>query len=115
MTVTIYHNPRCSKSRQTLELIQAKQKPVHIIEYLQSNLTRDEIKRLVQLLGTDIRSIIRDSENAYKTLNLIDQAVTEDTLIQAIIDNPELLQRPIVINNNKAVIGRPPENVLEIL
>lgn len=115
MTVTIYHNPRCSKSRQTLELLRAKNISPIIIEYLKSNLTTREIKHILKLLGGTARSIIRKTEAAYKTLNLEDDSLTEEALISAIVENPALLQRPIVLNKNKAVFGRPPENVLEIL
>ena len=115
MTVTIYHNPRCSKSRQTLELIQAKNISPIIIEYLTSELTDSEIKHIIQLLNVNIRGIIRTTESAYKNLNLADDSLSEQELINAIIDHPELLQRPIVIHNDSAVIGRPPENVTGIL
>ena len=115
MTVTIYHNPRCSKSRQTLELIQAKDISPIIIEYLKSDLSSSEIKHITQLLNDNVRSIIRTTEPAYKNLNLGDDSLSEHTLINAIINHPELLQRPIVLSNNNAAIGRPPEKVLEIL
>ena len=115
MTVTIYHNPRCSKSRQTLSLIQEKNISPIIIEYLASDLTPAEIKLILNLLDVDARSIIRKSESAYKTLGLEDNSLSEQSLIDAIIAHPELLQRPIVLNNEAAVIGRPPEKVLEIL
>jgi len=115
MTVTIYHNPRCSKSRKTLELIQEKNISPIIIEYLKSKLTSSEIKLILQSLDCNARSIIRNSEAAYKSLNLEDGSLSEQTLINAIVENPELLQRPIVLNKDSAVIGRPPEKVLEIL
>ena len=115
MTVTIYHNPRCSKSRQTLELIQSKGISPIIIEYLKSNLTRSEINLIAELLNENVRSIIRNTENAYNALNLADASLSKDTLIDAIVNNPELLQRPIVLNGDTAVIGRPPEKVLDIL
>lgn len=115
MTVTIYHNPRCSKSRQTLALIQAKNISPTIIEYLKSDLCDSDIKHIVQSLDNNVRSIIRTSEPVYKQLNLDNDSLSEHSLINAIINHPELLQRPIVLNNNTAVIGRPPEKVLEIL
>ena len=115
MTVTIYHNPRCSKSRQTLELIQQNGISPKIVDYLNSEITADEVKNLLALLNTDIRTILRSSESVYKTLNLDDSSLSDNDLIQAIIANPILLQRPIVINPPKAVIGRPPENVMDIL
>lgn len=115
MTVTIYHNPRCSKSRQTLALIQAKNISPIIIEYLESDLSDNDIKNITQLLDLNVRSIIRTSEPVYKKLNLDNDSLSERSLINAIIDHPELLQRPIVLNDNNAVIGRPPEKVLELL
>ncbi len=115
MTVTIYHNPRCSKSRQTLELIKAKNISPIIIEYLKSNLTASEIKHILKCLDSSARVIIRSSEAAYKQLNLDDDTLSEQTLINAIAGHPELLQRPIVLNGDIAVVGRPPEKILEIL
>lgn len=115
MTVTIYHNPRCSKSRQALALIQEKNISPVIIEYLKVKLTPGEIKHVLELLNCSARSIIRNSEAAYKTLKLDEASLSEQELIDAIVHRPELLQRPIVINKQTAVIGRPPENVLDIL
>ena len=115
MTVTIYHNPRCSKSRKTLALIQEKNANPVIIEYLTEKLTVSEIRHILELLDCNARNIIRSTEAAYKSLKLDDDSLSEQELINAIVDHPELLQRPIVSNKNTAVIGRPPENVLDIL
>ena len=115
MTVTIYHNPRCSKSRQTLELIQQHGISANIVEYLKSDLSKKELQKAVRLLDVDIREIIRTGDSLYSELGLADVSLTQDQLIEAIIENPTLLQRPIVVANEKAVIGRPPENVLKIL
>ncbi len=115
MTITIYHNPRCSKSRQTLELIERKGKSVKVIEYLNADLSEQELQTIVNLLNVDIREIMRTGEVIYNELGLADESLSQEQLIRAIIDNPSLLQRPIVIANGKAVIGRPPENVLNIL
>ena len=115
MTVTIYHNPRCSKSRQTLELINQSGISPKIIEYLKADLSHSKIKTVLTLLNADVREIMRTSDSAYKEQKLDDPALTEENLIEAIIETPALLQRPIVVKDNKAVIGRPPEKVLEIL
>lgn len=117
--VTIYHNPRCSKSRQTLQLLQEnfpnKAQEIVIIEYLKTPLKKNEIQQLSKLVGGSLRDIIRSSEADYKENNIADASLTNEQLLEAIESMPKLLQRPIVVNGNKAVIGRPPENVLDIL
>lgn len=114
-TVTIYHNPRCSKSRQTLKLLDDNnQRPV-IVEYLKSPLDKKQLQHLTRLLNCSVREIIRISEIDYKENNLADKSLSEDVLLEAIVKWPKLMQRPIVVNGNRAAIGRPPENVLGIL
>ncbi|MCX4028712.1 arsenate reductase (glutaredoxin) [Endozoicomonas sp. SM1973] len=113
--VTIYHNPRCSKSRQTLQRIEAKNINPDIIRYLETPPTAAELKNILQLLGLSAKQLIRTSEAEYKTLALDLETATEDQLITAMVQHPKLIQRPIVIANGKAVLGRPPENVDEIL
>ncbi len=113
--VDIYHNPRCSKSRQTLALLEEKGVAPTIIEYLKTPPDVDTIKTLLSLLEIPARDLLRKNEAIYKELNLADKSLTDEQLIQAMADNPKLIERPIVINNNKARIGRPPEAVLEIL
>jgi len=115
MSVTLYHNPRCSKSRQTLALLQEKGIEPTIINYLENPPKQTELKQILQLLGVKPRDIMRKNEEPYKTLSLNDATLSDSQLIKAIVDNPILLQRPIVVANGKAAIGRPPENVLEIL
>jgi arsenate reductase len=120
MTLKIYHNPRCSKSRQTLEIIKEKNLNLEIILYLEKGLEVSEIKEILQLLkNTDsqisIGSIIRKNEIEYKENNLSDKNLNEEELINIISKFPKLLERPIVINGKKAKIGRPPEDILEIL
>ncbi len=115
MTVTIYHNPRCSKSRQTLELIEQRNISAKIIEYLKADLSKKELEEILSLLNVEPRQIMRIDDTIYKELELDDQNLTEDQLLEAIVKNPALLERPIVIADGKAVIGRPPENVLDIL
>ncbi|MDO6683028.1 arsenate reductase (glutaredoxin) [Oceanobacter sp. 5_MG-2023] len=112
--IQIYHNPRCSKSRETLKLLQDKGISPVIVEYLQHAPSADDIRQLLQLLGfTSARELMRTKEVEYKEQNLA--SADEDTLITAMTQTPKLIERPIVINGTQARIGRPPEQVLEIL
>lgn len=115
MKVKIYHNPRCSKSRQTLEILNKKNIDIDIVEYLKSPLDINEISNLLEKLGYTARDLLRKGEDVYKNENLSDKSLTEDFLIDMMSKNPILIERPIVVSNGKAVIGRPPENVLGIL
>ena len=115
MTVTIYHNPSCSKSRQTLEIIKKKGiKPI-IIEYLKVTPTKDEIKKILSILDYAPRDLMRKKEPAYTAFQLEDSSLSDDALINFMVKNPILIERPIIIYNNKVAIGRPPEKVLDIL
>ncbi|PCJ46703.1 MAG: arsenate reductase (glutaredoxin) [Gammaproteobacteria bacterium] len=116
--ITIYHNPRCSKSRQTLQLLEdrlSKDVEIEIVEYLKSSLTVELLKKITKLLNCSVRDIIRTSEADFKDNNLMDAALSDEELFAAIVKMPKLLQRPIVLNGDKAAIGRPPESVLDIL
>ena len=115
MSITIYHNPKCSKSRQTLELL-IKQgiKPV-INEYLKIPPTAEKIKEILKKLGYAPRDLMRKKEDAYTEHNLDNPSLSRDDLIEFMIKHPVLIERPIVLANEKAAIGRPPEQVLEIL
>ena len=113
--VTIYHNPRCSKSRQTLQLLQDNQITPEVVEYLKTPLSYDQLTKLLSKLGLTAREIIRTSEQEYKDLNLKDKTLSDEALLNAIVSAPKLMQRPIVVNGDKAAIGRPPEDVLGIL
>ncbi|MEI6858866.1 MAG: arsenate reductase (glutaredoxin) [Shewanella sp.] len=113
--VSIIHNPRCSKSRQTLALLEEKNCEIHIVEYLKFPLKKNQIEDLLTKLGLSARELMRTKETEYKEQNLANVNLTEDQLIEAIVDTPKLLERPIVLANNKAAIGRPPENILAIL
>lgn len=116
--VTIYHNPRCSKSRQTLQLLEDKlseDAQLDIVEYLKAPLGVDKLKNLTKLLNCSVRDIIRTSEADYKDNNLANKDLTDDELFSAMVEMPKLMQRPIVVNGEKAAVGRPPENVLDIL
>ena len=110
----IYHNPNCSKSRKTLELLRARGFDPQIIEYLRTPPSTDDIARLLKLLGLTAKSLLRTGEDSYTQLGL-DQVHDETALIQAMHDHPELIERPIVVVGNLARIGRPPEAVLDIL
>ncbi|MCJ8303854.1 arsenate reductase (glutaredoxin) [Shewanella sp.] len=113
--VSIIHNPRCSKSRQTLALLEERDCEIQIVEYLKFPLNKNEIEDLLTKLGLSARELMRTKETEYKEQELANTNLTEDQLIQAIVDTPKLLERPIVLANDKAAIGRPPENVLAIL
>ncbi len=115
MTVTIYHNPRCSKSRQTLALLQEKGIEPEIIEYLKTPPNKTKLKEILSLLDMAPRDLMRKKESAYKEAGLDDDSLSKDELIAAMIENPVLIERPIVLANGKAAIGRPPESVLDIL
>jgi arsenate reductase len=115
MSITIYHNPRCSKSRQTLRLLEQHGVTPTIVEYLTDVPSAADIERLVALLGVDVRDVIRADESTYTDLQLHDPNLGRTELVQAIADNPILLQRPIVVSGDRAIIGRPPDNVLSLL
>jgi arsenate reductase len=115
MTVTIYHNPRCSKSRQTLQLLRDQGVEPTIIEYLQTPPDAATLKDILRKLDLHPRALMRTKEEPYKANGLSDAGLAEDALIEAIIANPVLMERPVVLANGKAALGRPPETVLEIL
>ncbi|MEY1387801.1 arsenate reductase (glutaredoxin) [Providencia stuartii] len=115
-TITIYHNPRCSKSRETLALLESKGVTPTIVEYLKNPPSVAEIKRLLKALGfSDARQLMRSKEDIYKELGLGNDALTQEQLIQAMHDNPKLIERPIVAKGKTAKLGRPPEQVLDVL
>jgi len=113
--ITIYHNPKCSKSRKALEIIKSKNIEPTIILYLVNKLSKAEVKDLLSKLGLSIRDILRTGEDEYKKNNLKNENLSDNKLIEFLIKFPKLLQRPIVVKNSKAVIGRPPENILNLL
>lgn len=115
MTVTIYHNPRCSKSRQTLALLEERGIAPDVIRYLETPPDSEELGKVIDMLGLEPRDLMRKKEEPYKALGLDNPALSRAELIGAMVQNPVLIERPIVINGNKAAIGRPPELVLEIL
>lgn len=112
---TIYHNPRCSKSRQTLALLEENGIEPDIILYLETPPDKKRLKQLLSMLGISARELLRKGEQEFKDLNLADQSLSNDDLIDAMLKTPKLIERPIVVKNGKAVLGRPPENVLGLL
>ncbi|HGJ5857309.1 arsenate reductase (glutaredoxin) [Arsenophonus nasoniae] len=113
--VTIYHNPRCSKSRQTLQLLEDMGVKPRIIEYLKTPPSTNSLKTLLLQLGfTEPRQLMRRNETIYQTLNLSDHSLSDDMLLQAMHDNPILIERPIVVVNGHAQLGRPPELVKKL-
>ena len=114
--VSIYHNPRCSKSRETLALLQEKGIDPEVVLYLETPPDEQALKTLLQQLGmSSARELMRRKEDLYKELNLADSELSEDQLLQAMVAHQKLIERPIVINGDQARIGRPPEAVLEIV
>ncbi len=112
--VTIYHNPRCSKSRQTLTLLQERGVAPNVVEYLQTPPSPDELAEILTLLELTPRELMRKKEAPYSELNLGEATMSDVDLIDAMVNNPILIERPIVLANGKAAIGRPPENVLAL-
>ena len=115
MSVTIYHNPRCSKSRQTLSLLQEKSININVIEYLKTPPDISQLKQILKQLGYEPRQLMRKSERIYKDLGLGNENKTAEDLVNAMAQNPILIERPIVLSGEKAAIGRPPESVLNVL
>lgn len=115
MTVRIYHNPRCSKSRQTLALLQEKGVEPEVVEYLKSPPSAAELDALLTAMDLEPRDAMRRKEAPYKELNLADPSLDRAALVRAMVENPILIERPIVANGSRAALGRPPESVLQIL
>lgn len=113
MTLTIYHNPRCSKSRLTLELLESKGLKPRVVEYLKTPPSAAELRKIVGMLGVKARDIVRKAEAAEARIKPAD--LSEAALIAAMAKTPAIIERPIVVNGTKAALGRPPENVLKIL
>ncbi|WP_025744465.1 arsenate reductase (glutaredoxin) [Salinivibrio costicola] len=111
--ITLYHNPRCSKSRETLKLLESKGITPTIVKYLETPLSADTLRELKRQLGmASFRDMMRTKEADYKAANLGDASVEEAQLLEAMVNHPKLIERPIAVQGDKAVIGRPPENVL---
>lgn len=113
--VQIFHNPRCSKCRLTMDILNDKGADISVIEYLKTPPNKNKIAEVLDLLGIEPRELMRKHETPYKENNLSNPELSRDQLIQAMVDTPILIERPIVIKGRKATIGRPPEKVLDIL
>ncbi|HDS4945902.1 arsenate reductase (glutaredoxin) [Klebsiella aerogenes] len=114
--VKIYHNPRCSKSRDTLSLLKANGIDPEVVLYLETPPDAETLRQLLKMLNmSSARELMRQKEDLYKSLNLADPQLSEEALIQAMVENPKLIERPIVVSHGQARIGRPPEQVLEIV
>lgn len=115
MTIRIFHNPRCSKSRATLALLQDRGIDAEIVHYLENPPSFEELQTILGQLGRTPRDLMRKGEAEYRELGLADESLSNDALIMAMVENPRLIERPIVLANGKAAVGRPPESVLTIL
>lgn len=115
MKVEIYHNPRCSKSREALALLRDRGIEPEIIEYLKTPPDRATLEKLLRMLKMEPRELMREKEKEYKEMGLDNPELSSDALLQAMIDHPKIIERPIVVHDRKAALGRPPEQVLEIL
>lgn len=111
----IYHNPRCSKSRETLALLQARGVEPRVVLYLEQPPSAEELRQVLARLGMTPRQLLRKGEEDYKRLDLGSEARTDDELLAAMVAHPRLIERPIVLHGKRAVLGRPPENALELL
>ena len=110
-----YHNPKCSKSRKALEIIKNNNINAKVVLYLKDKLTKSMLKEILDSSGLSVRDIIRRNEKEYKENNLDNLNLTKDEILDLILIHPKLLQRPVFVFNNKAIIGRPPEDVLKII
>lgn len=114
-TTTIYHNPRCSKSRAAMELLTEKGIKTKVVKYLDETPNKETLVNLLDLLGLEPRELMRKGEQEYKDNNLDDESLSRDQLIDAMLEFPKLIERPIVVSNGKAAIGRPIQNIIDIL
>lgn len=113
--LTLYHNPRCSKSRGALELLEAHGQAPTVVRYLETPPSVEELRALLNKLGMVPRQLLRSGEDEYKALGLADTGLSDEQLIAAMVAHPKLIERPILVAGERAVIGRPPEKVLELL
>ena len=111
----IYHNPRCSKSRQTLDLLKQEGINPKIVLYLEEPPSESDLTKILDFLGIEPRELLRTGEVEYKKLNLKEKTLDESEIIKLMSENPKLIERPIVVASNQAIIGRPPENVLKLI
>ena len=111
----LFHNPRCSKSRQALNLLEKEKENFEVFIYLDEKLEKNFLKEIIQKLGMRPRDLLRTGESAYKENNLKDSNISEEEIINLMIEFPKLIERPIYVKGSKAIVGRPPENVLKIV
>jgi len=114
-SIKIYHNPRCSKSRMAMQLLSDKGIKANVIEYLSTPPDKKTLQNILNMLGLQPRQLMRTHETEYKDNNLANESLNDEQLIEAMVKYPKLIERPIVVNGDKAAIGRPTENILEIL
>ncbi|HCO44770.1 MAG TPA: arsenate reductase (glutaredoxin) [Gammaproteobacteria bacterium] len=114
-SITLLHNPRCSKSRAALALLREHGVEPQVVEYLREPLTAAQIRQLLGQLGLSARELLRRGEAVYKSLGLADPGLSEDALIDAMAANPILIERPVAVRDQRAIVGRPPEQVLQLL
>jgi arsenate reductase len=112
--VTIWHNPRCGKSRDAAKLLEEKGIDAEVVKYLETPPNKEELKAVLKMLGISARELMRTKEDLYKELNLKEE-LNEEKLIEAMVENPKLIERPVVIKDGKAAIGRPLQNIVDIL
>jgi len=112
--VTIWHNPRCGKSRDAANLLEEKGIDAEVVKYLETPPSKEELKAVLKMLGISARELMRTKEEIYKELNLKEET-DEEKLIDAMVENPKLIERPVVIKDGKAAIGRPLQNIVDIL
>jgi len=115
VSIILYHNPKCSTSRRTLALLESQGIHPTIVEYLKTPPSKTQLKKILQALGLEPRDLMRKKEAEYKDARLDNPKLTRDALIAAMVAHPKLIERPIVVNGERAAVGRPPENVLRIL
>ena len=113
-TITIWHNPRCSKSREALQILQESNSKIEVVKYLQSNPSKKEIQEILSKLDLSARELMREKEDIYKELNLKNE-LDEEKLIEAMVEYPKLIERPVLIKGDKAIIGRPTSKIAEFL
>lgn len=115
MPVTLYHNPRCSKSREALALLRERSVEPEIIDYLKTPPDADALTRILERLGMEPRALMRTKEPEYRSLGLDDPGLSREQLVAALVAHPKLIERPIAIQGDRAALGRPPEQVLSVL
>ncbi|WP_370226327.1 arsenate reductase (glutaredoxin) [Mesoflavibacter sp.] len=112
--IKIYHNPRCRKSREGLQILEESGKDFEIVKYLENTPTKEELSDIIELLGIKPIDLVRKNESIWKE-NYKNKQLSDNEIIKIIIENPKLIERPIVVNKNKAIVGRPPENIKKII